>query len=94
MTREQLLEVMPLAGKRIDSFLTPLNAAMDEFEINSPERQAAFIAQIAHESEQLQWLKEIWVQHLPSRGTNRQARKRLSLGIRSPETVFVSEVVA
>ena len=30
MTRDQLLEVMPLAGKRIDSFLTPLNAAMDE----------------------------------------------------------------
>jgi hypothetical protein len=38
MTRDQLLEVMPLAGKRIDSFLTPLNVAMDEFEINTVVR--------------------------------------------------------
>ena len=60
MTRDQLLVIMPDAGRRADVFLDPLNAAMDEFEINTPARQAAFVAQIAHESGQLQWVKELW----------------------------------
>jgi len=33
---------------------------MAEFEIDSTQRQAAFIAQIAHESGELKWTKEIW----------------------------------
>ncbi len=38
--------------------LPHLNAAMAEFEINTPERQAAFLAQIAHESLQLKAWRE------------------------------------
>lgn len=50
---------MPYAGKRAETFLEPMNAAMDEFEINTPARQAAFLAQIAHESGSLRYVKEI-----------------------------------
>lgn len=88
MTRDQLLEVMPLAGKRIDSFLTPLNAAMDEFEINTPERQAAFIAQIAHESGQLQWLKEIWGPTPAQQGYEPPSEKATELGNAQPGDGF------
>jgi putative chitinase len=59
VTKEQLLAIMPLAGKRVDQFLDALNAAMAEFEITSPARIAAFLAQIAHESGQLRYVKEI-----------------------------------
>ena len=59
MTLNQLKEIMPYAGKRAEIFLEPLNAAMDEFEINAPARQAAFLAQIAHESGSLRYVKEI-----------------------------------
>ena len=59
MTLDQLKEIMPYAGKRAETFLEPLNAAMDEFEINTPARQAAFLAQIAHESGSLRYVKEI-----------------------------------
>jgi putative chitinase len=50
---------MPAAGKRALLYLDPLNAAMAEFAINTPARVAAFLAQIAHESCQLQFLKEL-----------------------------------
>ncbi len=33
---------------------------MIEFEINTPKRQAAFLAQVGHESGGLQWMHEIW----------------------------------
>ena len=60
MTRDQLLEIMPDAIGHVELFLDALNQAVAEFEINSPQRQAAFIAQIAHESGELKWVKEIW----------------------------------
>lgn len=53
ITIEQLSEIMPLAGARARHFLDPLNAAMAEFGIDTPEREAAFLAQAAHESGQL-----------------------------------------
>ena len=59
ITGAQLQSIMPFAKARIPSFVAPLNAAMYEFHINSPLRQAAFIAQIAHESGELRYVKEI-----------------------------------
>ena len=59
ITVEQLRSIMPYAGARADTFAAPLNAAMDEFEINTPARQAAFLAQIAHESGSLKYVKEL-----------------------------------
>jgi len=59
ITTTQLDAIMPHANARIDVFLDPINAAMEEFMINTPKRQAAFIAQIAHESGELQFTTEI-----------------------------------
>ena len=59
MTGAILQSIMPYAKARIPSFIAPLNAAMQEYHINSPLRQAAFIAQIAHESGELRYVEEI-----------------------------------
>ncbi len=59
ITGTQLQSIMPFAKARIPAFIEPLNAAMHEFHINSPIRQAAFIAQIAHESGELRYVEEI-----------------------------------
>ena len=54
-----LQSIMPFAKARIPAFIEPLNAAMHEFHINTPERQASFLAQIAHESGELRYVKEL-----------------------------------
>lgn len=59
ITGTQLQSIMPFAKARIPSFVSPLNGAMHEFHINSQIRQAAFIAQIAHESGELRYVEEI-----------------------------------
>ncbi len=55
MTDEQLRAIMPHAPT---GFLGPLEASMAEFHIDTPLRQAAFLAQIAQESAQLSRLVE------------------------------------
>lgn len=59
MTFDDLIQIMPLARSRIPQFVGPLNASMDEFEINRPRRQASYIAQLAHESGQLIYMQEL-----------------------------------
>jgi putative chitinase len=59
ITIEQLQRIMPHAGKRAAVFIEPLNAAMNEFGITTPKRQAAFIAQIAHESGSFRYVREL-----------------------------------
>ena len=59
LTLDQLKQIMPYAGDRATAFLDSLNAAMVEFEINTPMREAAFLAQIAHESGSLRYVKEL-----------------------------------
>lgn len=59
MTLDQLNKIMPHANSRASLFLEPLTQAMKEFEINTPARQAAFLAQIGHESGQLLYVREI-----------------------------------
>lgn len=46
-------------GDRLSLFIEPLNATMDEFEINNPERETMFLAQIAHESGEFNYLQEL-----------------------------------
>lgn len=53
------MQIMPLAGRRATLFLAPLNAAMAEFGIDTPLRQAAFLAQVGHESGQLRHVHEL-----------------------------------
>ncbi|QYG07117.1 glycoside hydrolase family 19 protein [Janthinobacterium sp. PAMC25594] len=55
----QLLAIMPLARARAPAFLVPLNAAMLEFGITTPARQASFLSQVGHESGQLRYVREL-----------------------------------
>lgn len=55
ITAEHLKKIMPHAAA---DFLDPLNAAMREFGIDTDLREAAFLAQAAHESEELTHLSE------------------------------------
>lgn len=60
MTAEVLKKCMPHASdENIQKFLKPLNEAMEKYEINTPRRQAAFLAQLAHESGSLRYVEEI-----------------------------------
>lgn len=53
MTEEQLAAIMPLAHSNVDVYIDALNRAMNEFEISTTNRQAAFLANVAHESAEL-----------------------------------------
>lgn len=55
----QLQAVFTHAGERLATFVQPLNETMVRFAISTPLRQAAFLAQIAHESGELQYLREL-----------------------------------
>lgn len=59
LTMETFLQIMPYAKKRADKWLPALNAAMDEFGIDTPLRQAMFLAHLAHESGELRYQEEI-----------------------------------
>ncbi|MFP2907662.1 glycoside hydrolase family 19 protein [Pyxidicoccus sp. 3LFB2] len=60
ITDEQLADIMPNATEaNRERFLGPLNDAMEEFNITTPERQAAFLSQIAVETADLQYMSEI-----------------------------------
>ena len=57
---DQLVRIMPYAKQRADKFIEPLNAAMKEFDISENGiREAAFLAQIAHESGELRYVEEL-----------------------------------
>lgn len=45
---------------RATELARPFTDATAEFDINTPKRQAAFLAQIAHESGSLRYMREIW----------------------------------
>lgn len=59
LTTAQLQACMPFAGERAAMYAEALNSAMLEFGINTPIRQAAFLAQVAHESGSLRYTREI-----------------------------------
>lgn len=59
ITPQQLLQILPSAGQKAGVFAPVLNAAMGRFGIVTPARQAAFLAQIGHESGQLRYVREL-----------------------------------
>lgn len=59
ITKEELVRIVPSSARRADTFIDPLNAAMLEFDISNPMREAAFIAQIAHESGSFHYVREL-----------------------------------
>lgn len=50
ITLEQLSQIMPKLGEKGSKLLAELNIAMEKGELNTRRRQAAFLAQIGHES--------------------------------------------
>ena len=53
--------IMPnLAATKRAQYLPFLQRAMNEFEINTALREAAFLAQLAHESAEFRFMEEIW----------------------------------
>jgi len=59
ITKEQLLAIMPNARKVADIYLPLLNRFAKEFGINTKLRWCHFLAQIAHESGEFRYTKEL-----------------------------------
>ncbi|HEX8703393.1 MAG TPA: LysM peptidoglycan-binding domain-containing protein [Myxococcaceae bacterium] len=60
LSLSQLKAIMPnLSDARARQTLPHLNKAMQEAKINTPKRQAAFVAQLAHESAEFRYFEEL-----------------------------------
>ena len=59
ITEQQLLRIMPNAHDKPFTYVRALNEAMARRKIDTPKRQAAFLAQVGHESGQLQYVREL-----------------------------------
>ena len=83
MTPQQLSASTGAPLVRAQAWLKPIEDAMAAHEINTPQRQAAFLAQIGHESDHLLYTAEIWGP------TAAQARygSRADLGNTRPEAI-------
>jgi putative chitinase len=56
----QLQAIMPhLPKDKAEAYLEPLNKALAEYDVDTPKRRAAFLAQLAHESGELRYMEEI-----------------------------------
>jgi len=80
ITEQQLLQILPKARPVAGIFLPALNLAMARWKIDSRVRQAAFLAQVGHESgqlrnlvENLNYSAEALVKTWPSRFTRQTA---------------------
>jgi len=60
VTPQQLAAIYGCPFVRAANFAPYLNAAMSEYDISTPVRIAAFLAQIGHESGRLRYVREIW----------------------------------
>jgi putative chitinase len=60
MTPQQIAQACQCSLPRATNWAAVLGAAMQLFAINTSARQAAFLAQIAHESSRLQHVLELW----------------------------------
>lgn len=60
ISKQQLADIYPFAPKsKVDLYFPLFNQYLGGYEINSKNRQAAFLAQIGHESGQLHYTEEI-----------------------------------
>lgn len=61
ITDDNLRQIMPnLPQQKRADYLPLLQQAMEEFGINTALREAAFLAQVAHESAEFRFMEEIW----------------------------------
>ena len=84
ISAQQLHKIMPSeTPARIANFIGPLNDTMNEFAITTPARQAAFLAQIGHESGSLKYVREI--------ADGSAYDDRASLGNNRPEAIALAK---
>lgn len=60
ITLEQLRRGLGITRERADYWDDFLNEAMSLYQINTPKRIAAFLAQVGHESARLRYVAEVW----------------------------------
>lgn len=60
MTPDEFAQATGATPERVTEHMHHIEHAMAAFDINNPARQAAFLAQIGHESGGLRWIREIW----------------------------------
>lgn len=61
LTDSALAEIMPrLPQAKLQLYLPFINMVMEIYEIDTPLRASAFLAQIAHESAELRFMEELW----------------------------------
>jgi putative chitinase len=86
MTAEQFAIALGIPLARAEAWIAPLAAAMERFEISTPGRQAAFLAQIGWESAKLtklsedlnysaQWLRQFFPLHFTEEQAQQYAHK-------------------
>lgn len=73
MTPDILSAATGITPARAAAWADPLSAAMALYAIDSPARQAAFLAQIAHESGGFVWTTELWGPTATQRGYDARA---------------------
>lgn len=83
ITTQQLLQILPNAGKQAGVFASALSLAMDRYQINNRLRMAAFIAQVGHESGQFRYVRELGGDQYLSKYDTGPLAKRLG---NTPET--------
>jgi putative chitinase len=59
INEKQLQQILPNAGRKAGVFVPGLNATMGKYAIITRLRMAAFLAQVGHESGQLQYVREL-----------------------------------
>lgn len=60
LTVEQLIDIVPtLSPAKAATLIDAINQAMQEGNITTPQREAAFLAQIAHETGGFRWFREL-----------------------------------
>jgi len=59
LSEQTLRRMMPAAGARLDAHLPYIVPAMIKGRIDTPDRIAAFLAQLAHESGEYRWMEEL-----------------------------------
>ena len=77
ISKQQLLRILPNAGQSAGVFIAVLNTAMVRYQIVGTLRQAAFIAQVGHESGQFRYVRELGGEQYLSKYDTGSLAKRL-----------------